>query len=601
MMPRCLLPHVSVHKLTKKEVNDLTQSENRKKNVKAFINNERKSSRNGSFDKNRKKRHQEAHKDNIKKIKSFQKFLECASGELDMSILRDEIAILKTEFDPINDIDRDNCSVASSSFSEFSRPRRKISAPERFSVAAKSPLRQKIKKNEESSMFFDPNELFEVETIKNMNLINNQVYFLVKWKDYPENTNTWESFENVCECEALEKFLAYELEGKEDDIKRECDQLLNDQQEEIKIYLAKPKSVIMNELKSFDPLEFKCYQIIYVLIKNNKIHYQSFRKSFRKMIILNYFHEKDIEQYEEYKKIIDSIREKERNVFSVSIKNDVDFDVFKRFDYVHENIWPQDVVIQEQAAGCKCENGCNRESNCCPTKTKNNFAYKSLRGKKRLRLVNPQMIVECNDNCRCGKDCLNRVTQQPRLIPLRIFKTSNGRGWGLKTMASIPTGSFIIEYTGEVIDQDESLCRGKLYDEIGQSYLFDLDYNERSDAVYTIDAYRCGNLSRLINHSCEPNLEIWPVTTCGQNPLIYRLCFFSNRFIKEGEELSFDYTGGTVESVKMNVEEGDSLVSGNHIARRYDNKDSCKCGSELCRGLIFNRQVTELVASSVID
>ena len=593
-IPKCLSPIVELHKLSKAEINDLKSSEKRKKSLKAFMQKSR-AARNISIDKNRNIQRKELQEDNIKKIKAFQKFLECSSGNVDISYLRDEIAILRTEFDAISDVDIDSCSVASSSFSESSRPRRKISAPQRFTVSTQSPAKPKNKKN---SKYFDPNGAYEVEEIRNMNLINNQVYFYVKWKNYSSKVNTWEPLENVRDCDALEKFLSYEKKGEEENIKRECDQLLKEHQEEVSAYLAKPKPYIMNELKQFDPLTFQSYQIMYMMVKNQKNYYINFRKSFRKMLILNYLHERDVEQYEAHKKIVESIRKHENNVFSVSIENNVDFEVFKSFNYVHENILPNNVVLRDEASGCDCPEGCDKESkSCCPTKEKCNFAYKHISGKKRLRLGRPQMIVECNENCKCGENCLNRVTQQPRLFPLRIFKTINDRGWGLKTMANIPRGSFIIEYTGQIIDQDESLFRGKMYDEIGQSYLFDLDYNEKSDAVYTIDAFSCGNISRLINHSCDPNCEIWPVSTCGQNPLIYKLCFFSTRLIKEGEELTFDYNGGTVELDKSVVEERDSFVTGNQISRRFTSKDVCKCGSEFCRGFIFNRKLTEVAVS----
>lgn len=151
-----------------------------------------------------------------------------------------------------------------------------------------------------------------------------------------------------------------------------------------------------------------------------------------------------------------------------------------------------------------------------------------------------------------------------------------------------------MEYTGEIIDQDESNKRGTIYDEIGLSYLFDLDFNESADATFTVDAFKCGNLARLINHSCEPNCCIWPVTTCNQDPSIYKLCLFSTRLIKADEELTFDYNGGIpiddAGSSRDILDEDDESngVSGNNIVRRHKTVDSCKCGSSNCRGFIFN-------------
>ena len=81
-----------------------------------------------------------------------------------------------------------------------------------------------------------------------------------------------------------------------------------------------------------------------------------------------------------------------------------------------------------------------------------------------------------------------------------IFRTSNGRGWGLKAKEFIHRGKFVIEYVGEVITSEEAERRGSVYDARQQTYLFDLDFYDR-DNMFTIDAYKYGNASHFINHS----------------------------------------------------------------------------------------------------
>lgn len=39
-------------------------------------------------------------------------------------------------------------------------------------------------------------------------------------------------------------------------------------------------------------------------------------------------------------------------------------------------------------------------------------------------------IYECHEACACGEDCVNRVVQKGRTLPLDVFKTGDGRGWG---------------------------------------------------------------------------------------------------------------------------------------------------------------------------
>ena len=57
----------------------------------------------------------------------------------------------------------------------------------------------------------------------------------------------------------------------------------------------------------------------------------------------------------------------------------------------------------------------------------------------------------------------------------------------------------------------------------------------KSDAI--IDATHQGNISRFINHSCDPNSETQKWTVNGD----LRIGFFIKRSLKAGEELTFDY------------------------------------------------------------
>lgn len=40
-------------------------------------------------------------------------------------------------------------------------------------------------------------------------------------------------------------------------------------------------------------------------------------------------------------------------------------------------------------------------------------------------------IYECHASCACSGDCKNRVVERGRKIPLQIFRTEDGRGWGI--------------------------------------------------------------------------------------------------------------------------------------------------------------------------
>ena len=52
-----------------------------------------------------------------------------------------------------------------------------------------------------------------------------------------------------------------------------------------------------------------------------------------------------------------------------------------------------------------------------------------------------------------------------------------------------------------MITNKEAERRGKEYDTEGMTYLFDLDYTDDIDEVFTVDAGVYGNISHFVNHS----------------------------------------------------------------------------------------------------
>ena len=56
-------------------------------------------------------------------------------------------------------------------------------------------------------------------------------------------------------------------------------------------------------------------------------------------------------------------------------------------------------------------------------------------------------------------------------------------------------------------------------------------------AEHFIDASDRGNISRFINHSCDPVAETQKWTVDGE----LRVGFFAKRRIARGEEITFDY------------------------------------------------------------
>ena len=130
------------------------------------------------------------------------------------------------------------------------------------------------------------------------------------------------------------------------------------------------------------------------------------------------------------------------------------------------------------------------------------------------------------------------------------------QGRGVFAAQRLRPGQKIIEYTGDIIPNDEADRR---YDddkmERHHTFLFTLD-NERC-----IDGDVKTNDARLINHSCDPNCE---AIIEGDHIWIYAL-----KNIQPGTELAYDYkyerTGGK-EREKFYI---------------------CHCGAAKCRGSIM--------------
>ena len=125
-------------------------------------------------------------------------------------------------------------------------------------------------------------------------------------------------------------------------------------------------------------------------------------------------------------------------------------------------------------------------------------------------------------------------------VKLEVFQTSN-RGLGVRARELIPKCHFITEYTGELISYEEAKKRTEVKRNDSESnFLLVLKEHVLMGNIFRthIDATHYGNVARFINHSCEPNMVMFPVR---HNSPVPKLCLFSSRAIDAGEELTFSY------------------------------------------------------------
>lgn len=386
--------------------------------------------------------------------------------------------------------------------------------------------------------------------------------YLVKWDGFPPTENTIEPYEHVCHADVLKDYVRRKFEMHDDRIKEAMDVQWELSLSLYDKYLSKPRAFIEKKLRRFDPLKFKCNVLAYIYTYKKVGNTCNFMRTLRYHAILFKFYELNEQFKQKSRETLSLVMKQENDKFT--IENTINFDAVPKFEYLKQVKNPFTDPID--GWGCSCEGECNKLSNCCPKSRDLEFIY-DVDGRNSASVH--QMIVECNDLCKCDANCLNR--RKTTKIPLCIFKTAD-RGWAIKTRENIPPGTFVIEYTGELIDQTEAVKRSSKYRKIGNNYMFDLDYNENSEATYSIDATNAGNLSRFINHSCSPNLQTWPATTCNENPKMHRLYYFSLNQIRAGEELTVDYSGG---------------VHFGPIVKPPKGADICKCGSANCKGFIF--------------
>lgn len=206
------------------------------------------------------------------------------------------------------------------------------------------------------------------------------------------------------------------------------------------------------------------------------------------------------------------------------------------FNYVCSNVYaagvpnPSNPDLSSSLCGCECYylgRKCGPKSEfCCAHMAGSRFAYTPA-GKVKVPPGTP--IYECNTKCSCPSDCSNRIVQLGRKIPLCIFR-AEGRGWGVKTTEPIKPNTFVTEYVGEVITNEEAEKRGKKCDAQGITYLFDLDF-EDDNSAFTVDAARYGNISHFFNHSVSPH-------ACSGIPARY-LLLWAERKLTRGAWLAF--------------------------------------------------------------
>ncbi|KAI3468262.1 hypothetical protein Pfo_024925 [Paulownia fortunei] len=248
------------------------------------------------------------------------------------------------------------------------------------------------------------------------------------------------------------------------------------------------------------------------------------------------------------------------------------------FNYISKMMYP-DWYHPIPPAGCDCTGRCSDSKKCrCAVRNGGEIPFN-----RNGALVETKLLVyECGPHCKCPPSCYNRVSQRGIKFQLEIFKTES-RGWGVRPLTSIPSGSFICEYAGELLEDKEAEQR------IGNDeYLFDIGQNYSDSSVkpeeqaisavlmeeggHTIDAAQYGNIGRFINHSCLPNLYAQNVIYDHDDRKMPHVMLFAMENIPPLQELTYHYNY-SVDQIR------DS--NGNIKVKK------CYCGTAECTGRMY--------------
>jgi SET domain/AWS domain len=174
--------------------------------------------------------------------------------------------------------------------------------------------------------------------------------------------------------------------------------------------------------------------------------------------------------------------------------------------------------------------------------------------------ANRVVKIECDPKtCPAGDTCQNQKMQ--RMQYARVTKVSrDAKGQGIVAAEDMEPGTFIGEYQGEVVDAVEFKKRKAQYR--GERHFY---FMELTNKLY-IDASRVAQITRFINHSCDPNARTQKWNAGGEP----RVGIFADRTIRCGEEITFDY--------------------GTRFVGAKDEPVACLCGSEKCRGYLMSRK-----------
>ncbi|XP_050223389.1 uncharacterized protein LOC126673333 isoform X2 [Mercurialis annua] len=261
------------------------------------------------------------------------------------------------------------------------------------------------------------------------------------------------------------------------------------------------------------------------------------------------------------------------------------------FTYIKSIQVASNVIVPSSPSGCNCKGSCTNPKTCCCARL-NGSDFPYVCEEDGGRLIEPKDVVfECGPGCGCGPNCINRVSQRGIKYRLEVYRTRN-KGWAVRSRDLIPSGAFVCEYIGV-------LMRSADLENVSENdYIFEIDCwhtmhgiegrerrqgdvskhghylvnKAQNETEFCIDGGSYSNVTRFINHSCDPNLFVQCVLSSCHDIRFARIVLFAADDIPPLQELAYDY-GYALDSV---------IGSDGKIK-----KSPCYCGTSECRGRLY--------------
>jgi len=272
---------------------------------------------------------------------------------------------------------------------------------------------------------------------------------------------------------------------------------------------------------------------------------------------------------------------------TISVVNCLNASVPKPIKYIKARKITPDINLNLDSkflCGCDCIDNCEDKEKCSCWQLTNegpknypiyfkdydDIGYSFKRLHKRVITG----IYECNTSCKCRKTCLNRVVQEPLKTSLQVFFTEN-KGWGVRTLADIPKGSFVCTFLGEVrsdknIENDRSLNWGEYMGELDF-----IDTTENAKNGYESDVVQFEDKSEYYTNSSSDE----EISTSSSDDPSWAVqskinTFVSKMSLRKNLQDTNTKIDGQHEPSKSNTQQKDE--SEHKSLRRFLDKD---CGS----------------------